>query len=272
MNLMDIVKADGSFTAWQPGVELDIEKAADSSPYLARIRGYCSTERRDRQDEVLLQRGLDFGDFVQFGFFNDNHAQETGAQIGVPELAEHHPGKGWYTEGWLLKSPRAQRVYELAKALAGTKRKLGFSVEGKIEKREGSVVHKAKIRHVAITHCPVNPDCTWDIVAKALTAGGTGAGSANGASIWTNGDTDLEKDVADHSCGIDGCRAVRRSAASLAKHKKDVHGVDPTEQESSRITRKSLVEGYTRQDAARFIRAMRPNWSEEMIRMALSRR
>lgn len=270
MNLADVIKADGSFTAWQPGVELELEKADSSSPYLARIRGYCSTERRDRQDEVLLQRGLDFSDFVQFGFYNDNHAQETGAQIGVPETAEHHPGKGWYTEGWLLKSPRAQRVFELAKALQGTNRKLGFSVEGKIGKREGGVVHSAKIRHVAITHCPVNPDCTWDLVAKALTAGGTSAGSANGASIWTNGDTDLEKDV--HPCDIDGCRAVKRSQTALAKHQKDVHGVDLSGiDRPTRITRKGLVKGYTRQDAERMIRALRPNWSEELVLRALSR-
>jgi hypothetical protein len=277
MDLNDVIKSDGSFTAWQEGIELTMLKSQPAtSPYLAELRGYCSTEKRDRQDEVLLQRGLNFDDFIKYGYFNDNHAQETGAQVGVPKMAEYHPGKGWYTEGYLLKSPRAQKIYDLAKALVGTSRKLGFSVEGKVETREGKTIVKANIRHVAITHCPVNPECTWDLVAKALSAGGSVGGSANGASIYTNGDTDLERDVklphenhnhTGHRCKH--CRATKRTKKALDLHMQDVHGW----RESMKVERDTqIVKGYSREQAVQYIRNLRPNWSDDLISNALSRR
>lgn len=275
MQLDDIVKSDGSFTAWQPVDGTLLKAEPKGSPYLAKIQGYCSTEKKDRQDEVLLQRGLDFDDFVKYGFFNDNHAQETGAQVGVPLMAEYHPGRGWYTEGYLLKSPRSERIYDLAKALVGTNRKLGFSVEGKVEGREGKTIVRAKIRHVAITHCPVNPDCTWEIVAKALSAAGTAGGSANGATVWTNGDVDLERDKSlpgeegRHRCNHKGCRTVKKSQKALDLHLKEVHG----QAHGLKVVRDSdIVKGYSREEALEFVRRARPNWSESLIINALSRR
>lgn len=272
MYLDEIIKSDGTFTAWQP-VDATLFKAEPAaSPYLAKIQGYCSTERRDRQDEVLLQRGLDFDEFVKYGYFNDNHAQETGAQVGVPQMAEYHPGKGWFTQGYLLRTPRSERIYDLAKSLVGTSRKLGFSVEGKVEGREGKTIVRAKIRHVAITHCPVNPDCTWELVAKALSAGGTAGGSANGGSIWTNGDEDLERDrplPGRHRCHHKGCRTVKKSQKALDLHLKEVHGL----QSGLKVARDSgIVKGYSRQEAVDYIRGLRPNWSDNLIATVLSRR
>ena len=39
-----------------------------------KLRGIISTEHRDRQGEVILQRGLDFRPFLDYGWFNDNHS------------------------------------------------------------------------------------------------------------------------------------------------------------------------------------------------------
>ena len=71
----------------------------------------CSTDRRDRRD----RRGQDLA-----GLF-------AGAQL--------RPG---------LHHPPADRIWSLAKALANTSRRLGFSIEGKIlERRQGYKIAKA---------------------------------------------------------------------------------------------------------------------------------
>jgi hypothetical protein len=154
---VDILKSDVS--------ERDLD---DARP----IGGVCSTERLDRQEEIVMQKGLDFDEFVKYGWFNDNHKQETAAAIGAPSSAEMRKGR-WYTKGNLLKGYEpADRVWELAKALhksTNIKRRLGFSIEGKVlERGLDNRIIRAKIRHVAITNSPVNTDCTWDILAKAF--------------------------------------------------------------------------------------------------------
>lgn len=152
---VEILKSDG----------VDIDKVRP-------IGGTCSTERLDRQEETVLARGLDFTEFVKYGYYNDNHKQETAAVLGAPRLAELRKSR-WYTEGNLICGyAPADRVWELAKALAKSDipRRLGFSIEGKVVERSvtDSRILRAVIRHVAITNSPVNTDCTWDILAKAF--------------------------------------------------------------------------------------------------------
>ena len=56
----------------------------------------------------------------------------------------------------------------------GTPRRLGFSIEGKVEQRAASdktTIARATIRNVAVTHCPVNPETELVPLLKALTAG-----------------------------------------------------------------------------------------------------
>jgi hypothetical protein len=81
---------------------------------------------------------------------------------------------GTWAEGYLLQgTDRADRIWELGQALKETNRRLGFSVEGSIQKRTGRLrktVAKAKVRNVAITNCPVNTDSRLDILAKSLDA------------------------------------------------------------------------------------------------------
>ena len=161
-----------------------LEKAANADKGYP-IGGIVSTDHLDRQDEVLIQEGLDFGPFLEKGYFNDNHESATGAAVGVPTKAEliNLPGgkKGWYVEGYLLKGhSRAEEIYGLAKSLEGTDRNLGFSVEGSIEKRDAqnpNVVLKAVVREVAVTRCPVNTQTSLSVLAKSLA---TNAGSDGG--------------------------------------------------------------------------------------------
>lgn len=134
-----------------------------------RIGGYASTESLDRAGETLVQKGLNFDDFLQHGWFNDNHDKTTTGVVGYPETAEFHEGKGWYVEGYLLKGyKKADDIWDLSKALQKSDRKLGFSVEGSVIKKRNNKILKANIKHVAITHSPTNPDCTLAILSKSM--------------------------------------------------------------------------------------------------------
>ena len=136
-----------------------------------RIGGYASTASEDRDGDEIVQKGLDISDFVNYGWLNFDHQKDV--IVGYPDkTACRVDSKGFYVEGTLLKSvSQAKNMYEAALALqkSGSGRKLGFSVEGKVLKRndDGKIV-KAKIYNVAVTPNPVNTDCTWDILVKSF--------------------------------------------------------------------------------------------------------
>lgn len=211
--MSDVLDGKDEFIIYTPNV-VDIIAKGASEADLDRTRpigGTCSTERLDRQDEVVFAKGLDFTEFVQHGYYNDNHKQETAAILGAPRFAELRKG-AWHTEGNLLVGYEpADRIWQLAKALAKSNvgRRLGFSIEGKVTERGmDNKILKAKIRHVAITNSPVNTDCTWTILAKAfapvgdvdagnirraLSAGYAAPGASGGAAL--NGRVDREPEL-----------------------------------------------------------------------------
>lgn len=150
-----------------------------------RIAGVISTESIDRQGEAILQRGMDFSDFLKNGWYNDNHSPSMGDVLGWPESVKHF-GAGeqlpdgsiaknncTWTEGYLSNRPNADAVWDLANDLKGTGRSLGFSIEGKIRQRQGPggrVIGKASIQHVAVTHCPVNSETHLMPLLRSLSA------------------------------------------------------------------------------------------------------
>lgn len=161
------------------------EKADADAGRQKRIAGIISTEQRDRQGEVILQRGLDFSDFLQYGWFNDNHSKAATDIVGYPERVQSF-AKGaqlpdgsqaktnlTWAEGYLLDSPKGNSFWELGKALQKSGRRLGYSIEGAVEKRTGpdrKTIAKARVKHVAVTHVPVNADSRLEILAKSLAA------------------------------------------------------------------------------------------------------
>jgi hypothetical protein len=174
-------------------IECDVfEKARPDGGTGRYIGGFVSTEHMDRQGETLIQKGLDFDPFLTRGWFNDNHDSTTDALVGYPTnatLRKTDDGReGWYVEGELLEgdgTSRADRLWKLAQDLKKTegKRKLGFSVEGKILDRDPKnpkLVRKAEVHEVAITRCPVNTRTSLDVLAKSL-AVSTPAGEAGSA-------------------------------------------------------------------------------------------
>jgi len=152
--------------------EFDCIEKAEEGEQSRRICGYASTEALDKQGEILVQKGLDFTDFLKSGWFNDNHDRTTAGVLGYPTKVEYHEGKGWYVEGYLLKGYRkSDEIWELANALQKSNRKLGFSVEGNQVKRDlksSNRVVKCNVTNVAITHCPVNSECTMEVLMKSM--------------------------------------------------------------------------------------------------------
>jgi hypothetical protein len=148
-------------------LDVDISKSDDSDRL---IQGYASTEHSDRQGEELLQKGLDISDFVNYGYFNYDH--DNTIILGYPLPTCKIDDRGFFVQGKLLKGmPEADKIWNLALALkkSSAPRKLGFSVEGKVLKREGNRIVKARIYNVAITPNPVNTNCTWEVLAKSFT-------------------------------------------------------------------------------------------------------
>jgi len=168
---LDRLLEHDEFTVHIPDVVNILEKANENIEETRPIGGYCSTEHLDRQGEVVVAKGLDFDEFVAFGYFNDNHKQDTSAILGYPKIARLENNR-WWTEGNLLKGyGPADKVWELAKALrkSNAPRRLGFSIEGKVQERDGrNKIVRAKVRNVAVTNCPVNTYCTWEILTKAF--------------------------------------------------------------------------------------------------------
>lgn len=139
-----------------------------------RIGGYASTEDRDRQGEIVMQKTLDISEFVKSGFFNLDH--DNSKILGYPDAGRCRiDGHGLYVEGILLKGvPEAESIYCTAVALqkSNAPRRLGFSIEGKILERQGDGrVSKAKVYNVAVTSTPVNTNCTWDALCKSFMHG-----------------------------------------------------------------------------------------------------
>lgn len=200
-----------------------------------RIGGIVSTDHLDRQDEVLIQKGLDFSPFLKSGWFNDNHDSSTEGLIGYPQTAELRTlpdgSTGWYVEGYLLKgSERADRIWELANALQKTDRRLGFSVEGSIGERDSEnpkTVRKAVVREVAITRCPVNTNTSLNVLAKSLSVGHASPTSAP---------------------------VVPGEGAALR-----VESLEGGEDDKKKKKKKRL---YRKSDVVGFLKALRPNISE----------
>lgn len=172
----------------------DVLKSTNADSDEWRIGGYASTSSEDRQGDEIVQKGLDYDDFVNYGWFNFDHHNDQ--ILGYPDKDKCKiDSHGFYVEGTLLKGVEiAKNMWETALALqkSGANRKLGFSVEGKVLQRNalGKIV-KAKIYNVAITPNPVNTSCTWDALVKSFTtdkddidkALEAGHGDASGSAI-----------------------------------------------------------------------------------------
>lgn len=144
-----------------------------------RIMGFASTPNMDRQNETVVQQGLDIKDFVEYGFFNLDH--DNSCILGYPDKERTKvTNEGLYVEGTILPTKEGNRIWETAVALqkSNAPRKLGFSIEGKVLERDTQgKIKKAKVYNVAITSTPVNPEATWQALVKSMTTADDSGGA-----------------------------------------------------------------------------------------------
>lgn len=148
-------------------------KKSSKSPKEMRICGLASTPDLDRQNQTILQKGLDISEFLDNGYFNLDH--DNSVILGYPDKKKTKiTDKGLYVEGILLDVPKARDIWDSAVALSKSNadRRLGFSVEGKVLKKDnqGNIL-KAQIINVAITPNPVNPNARWEALYKSMSKG-----------------------------------------------------------------------------------------------------
>jgi hypothetical protein len=135
------------------------------------IQGIASTSHRDLQGEVVDQKGIDFSYFLTDGYINDDHKDGPEHKVGEATECKMTP-KGLFIKGFLYKGKeRAEYWWEHINTLAAneSKRKVGFSIQGKILRRQGRTILKCWLQDVAITASPVNTN-TWAEICKSLSA------------------------------------------------------------------------------------------------------
>lgn len=158
-------------------VPIEFEKAQNKKgEKIMKIKGIASTADQDSDGEILEPIGFDLSRFLTTGFLNWNHqAKSTGkgggaeAIVGEPTLAKITPKGELYIEGVLYNGhPLAESIWSLAETLErnGSKRKLGFSIEGRALERDivnPKKITKALLTGVAVTHVPVNVNTYLDL-------------------------------------------------------------------------------------------------------------
>jgi len=172
--------AASNLRLWAP---FEVIEKADAPPgQRLAIRGVFSTEHPDLSDEIVVQDGMDLAPVKARGWLNDNHDKKTGSELGIPtrfyRTTVPDPETGAQVaatafEGFLIDDADGRRIYEKAKALRGTGRGYGFSVEGKTlerDPRDRRRITKSVIRQIAVTRCPVNPHTALDVLEKSLSA------------------------------------------------------------------------------------------------------
>lgn len=170
--------AEETFNVWLPN--LSIEKAKDGKGF--KIGGIVSSDRKDIEEENVLQNGLDWTYFLKHGFFRWKHTPKDGpddpkyATVGKPNRISPAalPGgiKATRVDGMLYDTTTGREIFEAQQAMekAGD-RGYGFSVEGSILKRtgkDGKTIAKATVRNVAIDPHPVNTDARMEAFVRAM--------------------------------------------------------------------------------------------------------
>lgn len=133
------------------------------------IQGIASTEHLDLQGEKVLQSGIEYDYFLRYGYINDDHKSGPEHKVGEPTEAKITKD-GFWIKGFLYKGKeRADYWWEHLNSLeqSGSNRKVGFSIQGKVKRREGRKIAKCWIQDVAITASPVNVK-TWAEIVKSL--------------------------------------------------------------------------------------------------------
>lgn len=160
-----------TFHFFVPATAIEISKAGKGKDDKRWIQGIASTDNRDLQGEIVNQNGIDFTYFLKHGYLNDDHKSGPEHKVGQPTECRVTK-KGLWVKGFLFKNhKRADYYWELMHALnsSDSDRKVGFSIQGKVKRREGSRIAECWIQDIALTPAPINTT-TWAEIAKSLSA------------------------------------------------------------------------------------------------------
>lgn len=189
------------FSIWTPFKAVGLEKGnykrrssangGNGEQQLGRIKGIIGSASKDQHGEVWDPRGADVSQFLSKGWLNYEHKPGPDNVLGHPERVymtkDVNGNAALGMEGVLyLGFPKAKDIWDVACAMEGTDRCLGFSVEGYTTKRvggrrvmdskgkmtwRGGTLAKSVVLNTAITRQPVNPYTRLDVLAKAHSAG-----------------------------------------------------------------------------------------------------
>jgi hypothetical protein len=167
---------------WTP---CELLKAGDSdgpeARPLGKIRGITSSEIRDLDGEIIVQKGLDWTDALEFGHLTHEHPLGSLNIVGYPERVEPTTvTKGdkefpaTLLEGSLyLDDKTGKELWEkgITMQKAGGRRALGLSIEGRIKpgaRKRGGFVDGIMVKSVAISSQPRNRTSWWKPVMRGL--------------------------------------------------------------------------------------------------------
>ena len=166
-----------TFKFWVPAQALKISKAETTSKDGKKgttrwIQGIASTGSRDLQGEIVSQNGIDVSYFLKHGYFNNDHKPGFENKVGEPTECKVTKN-GLWVKGFLYEDHKiANDIWNLMhsqESTAGARRRIGFSIEGKVKRRNGNTIDECWIQDIAITPAPVNTT-TWAEIAKSLSA------------------------------------------------------------------------------------------------------
>ncbi len=149
----------------------DITKGSEEWYKNMYVQGQASSTDQDTDGETLEPSGYVLDRFLKSGLLNYEHLGKKSASyyIGEPTAAVVKNNK-FFIKGWLWeKSEKARDLWDTMHVMAesGSKRKVGWSIEGKALQRDPmneKRIIKALITHCALTFSPKNANTWADIV------------------------------------------------------------------------------------------------------------
>lgn len=164
---------EDTFSCWVPAQAVIVKGGANGADKTGKrwIQGIASTSSKDLQGEIVEQEGIDFTYFLKHGYLNNDHKPGFENKVGQPTEAKLTK-QGLWVKGFLFENNKvSDDIWNLINSLetSGSSRRVGFSIQGKVQRRAGSTIKKCWIQDIAITPAPVNAT-TWCEMAKSLSA------------------------------------------------------------------------------------------------------
>lgn len=183
-----------------------------------KIRGLASTADIDDQNEVVAQDGLDIAHLRNgLGLFNYDHAKGPENIIGQITNA-NKSDQGLFVEGYLFdQQPKAQAIKNIMGSLnKGNERRVKMSIEGKVLKRKGNKILRAKVHNVALTMNPVNTNTYAEFMKSFATKEDVSPGEeVNSSSVSQNDEPEVTSSASGSLINID--KAKLAILVNLAK-------------------------------------------------------